>query len=134
MKLNNATVPVASLTSLGVRGYAQFAFLTDLNANATEHLVINFGGPGCCSLGSPYTVEMPISAFAAPTGTSSQYDRSGHFSTYRGRVEDYTARFFQGTPYGYAPCAPGDLRDICTSAHLTLVPSANAVPWTINFP
>ena len=135
VKLNKATTPVASLTSLGVRGYAQFAFLTDLNADATEHLVIDFSSPGCCVLGSPYTVELPIATFVAPPGTSGSYDRTArHVAMYRGRIEDYTAHFFQAGPYGYAPCSEGDLRAICTSVGMTPLSSANAVAWTINFP
>ena len=135
VRLNNATNPVATLSNLGVRGYAQLAFLTDLNTDPTEHLVINFHTPGCCSLGPTWTSDMEIAAFASPPGTSGAYDRTArHVAMYRGRMEDYTARFFQGSPYGYAPCAAGDTRNICTSAGLTAVTSANAVSWTINFP
>ena len=135
VKLNSATSSVATLASLGVRGYAQLAFLTDLNADATEHLVIDFSSPGCCVLGSSYTVELPIATFVAPPGTSDLYERTArHVAMYRGRLEDYTAHFFQAGPYGYAPCSEGDLRAICTSVGLTPLTPANAVAWTINFP
>jgi hypothetical protein len=41
---------------------------------------------------------------------------------------------FQGDIYEVAICFTGDTRRICTSAGLSPITSANAVPWTINFP
>ena len=124
--------PVATLVNLPVRGYAQLAFLTDMGSASTEALAIDYTAPGCCSFGSPYSVNLPIAEFYSPgTGV---YDRTRHVSRYRGLTGDYAVHMFQGSPYGYAVCSDGDTRAICTSAGLTTIPAANAVPWTIHFP
>ena len=40
VKLGNATIPIATLPSLGVRGYAHLAFLTDIGGAGTEKVVV----------------------------------------------------------------------------------------------
>jgi hypothetical protein len=130
VKLGGATTPIAILGSLGVRKYAQLAFLTDVPASGTEHLVIDFNAAG---IGSPLTYDLPIATFASPGGTVYER-RPREVSSYRGMWSDYRVDTFAGFNYAITPCGTGDIRRICTSAGLTTIPASNAVAWSINFP
>jgi hypothetical protein len=130
VKLGGATSPVATLSRLNVREYAQLALLTDLGTSATEKLVIDFSAAG---MSSPLTFSnFPIATFAA--AGYGNYDRSRWITSYRGMWSDYRFDVFSGYAYGLAPCGPSDTRRICTSAGLTTIPSSNAVAWSVNFP
>lgn len=129
--LGNATTPVATLDQLPVRGYAQIAFLTDIPATGNEKLVVY------SSLPSPITYYIPISTFDSPGGTIYQR-RPVEMIHYRGMWSDFRMDNFVGAwvnQFNMIICTEvGDPRAICTSAGLTPITQANAVPWTINFP
>jgi hypothetical protein len=130
VKLGGATTPIATLGSLGVRNFAQLAFLTDVPASGTEQLVIDFNAAG---IGSPLTYALPIATFASPGGTVYER-RPREVTSYRGRWSDYRVDTFAGFNYAITPCGAGDTRRICTSAGLTTIPASNAVAWSVNFP
>jgi len=129
VKLGNATAPIATLPSLGVRGYAQLAFLTDIGSTGTEQIVIDLNAPG---FGPWIALDLPVATFDSPG--AGVYDRTRHVIKYRGMWSDYRFDLFQGYRYGMESCAPLDTRRVCTSAGLTAITPANAVAWTINFP
>ena len=129
VKLGNATTPIATLPSLGVRGYAQLAFLTDIGGAGTEKIVIDLNAPG---FGPWIALDLPVATFDSPGGTV--YERTRNVTKYRGMWSDYRFDLFQGFRYGTEACAPLDTRRVCTSAGLTAITPANAVAWTINFP
>jgi hypothetical protein len=129
MMLGSATTPVATLAQLPVRGYAQLAFLTDIPAMGTDKVTVYASVP---VPGAPSIYDMPISTFDSPGGTL--YERLPvNVFQYRGMWSDFRLDHFQGI-YEVALCYTGDTRRICTSAGLSPITAANAVPWTINFP
>ena len=131
IKLNGASTPLASLSQLNVRGYAQLAFLTDLGSDGTEPLAIDFSAG---DMNGP----LSFSNFPLATFTSSgpgNYQRSKSVYRYRGMWSDYRFDLFSmSDSISLYSCLPGDARRICTSAGLTTIPASNAVTWTINFP
>ena len=129
VKLGNATTPIATLPSLGVRGYAQLAFLTDIGGAGTEKIVVDLNAPG---FGPWIALDLPVVTFDSPGGTV--YERTRNVTKYRGMWSDYRFDLFQGSRYGTDSCTPLDTRRVCTSAGLTAITPANAVAWTINFP
>jgi len=128
--LGKATTPIATLAQLGVRGYAQMAFLTDIPATGTQKVTVYASVP---VPGAPAIYDMFISTFDSSGGT--MYERLPvNVFQYRGMWSDFRLDNFQGNIYEVALCGAGDLRRICTSAGLSPITAANAVPWTINFP
>ncbi len=66
VKLGNATTPIATLPSLGVRGYAQLAFLTDIGGAGTEKIVVDLNAPG---FGPWIALDLPVATFDSPGGS-----------------------------------------------------------------
>ena len=130
VKLGSSTTPIASLSQMGPRKYAQLAFLTDLGTAGTEKVVIDYSAAG---VGSPLTyASFPLATFDSPGGTV--YQRSRNVYQYRGMWRDFDLPFFQGSiQYTTYLCTPQDTRRICSSAGVAPVTAADAVPWTINF-